>query len=164
MSTDEREQMSEETRASVERGLQQSAAGDFVAVDFLDGTTFALTGENAGHWVEGSPTHVKVADAIERGILYAKADAVQAGRIREQRTLIVELEAELERQRERKVAVVSYQERYEGGGTLGVFKDVETAQAWITKTHPGVVQEPGDNSTYTEGDTFYTIDLMEVRS
>lgn len=30
----------------------------YVSVDFDSGMTFALTGENAGHWVEGAPTHV----------------------------------------------------------------------------------------------------------
>jgi hypothetical protein len=35
---------------------------EFVAIGFDGGTTYALTGENAGHWVEGSPTHVSVED------------------------------------------------------------------------------------------------------
>lgn len=41
------------------------AQHEYVSVNFDSGTTFALTGENAGHWVEGAPTHepIKVSNA-----------------------------------------------------------------------------------------------------
>lgn len=41
----------------------------FVAIGFDGGTTLALTGDNAGHWVEGSPTHVRVS-ALSRAFAH----------------------------------------------------------------------------------------------
>lgn len=35
-------------------------AMDHAAIGFMDGTSFAVTGPNAGHWVEGAPTHEPV--------------------------------------------------------------------------------------------------------
>lgn len=57
------------SRTAFDRG-RESALADlaalrehpFVGIGFESGTTFALTGENVGHWVEGSPTHVPLAE------------------------------------------------------------------------------------------------------
>jgi hypothetical protein len=49
----------------------------FIAVDFDGGATLALTGENAGSWVEGSPTHERIAPPAsddEREALWDVAD------------------------------------------------------------------------------------------
>lgn len=38
---------------------------EFVAIGFDGGMTFALTGENAGHWVEGKPTHIAIEEVAD---------------------------------------------------------------------------------------------------
>lgn len=39
-----------------------------VCLGFESGSTFAVTGENAGHWVEGSPTHVSIAEGTRTAL------------------------------------------------------------------------------------------------
>ena len=42
-----------------------------VCLGFESGSTFAVTGENAGHWVEGSPTHVSIAEGARTALAAA---------------------------------------------------------------------------------------------
>lgn len=51
--------MPDDIRTVIEAAKQYQvlAEEEYVSIYFDSGTTFALTGENAGHWVEGSPTH-----------------------------------------------------------------------------------------------------------
>lgn len=49
-----------------------TADDDFVAIWFDSGTTYALTGENAGHWVEGGPTHIPIEITNEQVVAAAE--------------------------------------------------------------------------------------------
>lgn len=48
-----------------------------IAVYFDSGTTFALTGENAGHWVEGAPTHAPIPGELNEAQVQAALEAWQ---------------------------------------------------------------------------------------